>query len=122
MCSGCPFPCPAYNDILLLTVLAQQSVGETQLPGSCLGVAPTVARQQLLLSIGFGLLGPVVSKPTSTVEQPTETAHNIGHRLEQVPDGVEELRLRGEEGDGKEEGKSYETHGDPGRTEEREVS
>ena len=101
----------------LLTISAEQPVGEAELAGSCVNVAAAVAWEEFLLTSCLRSLRPVVLEVASS-EQPARPLECVRHRPEDVPDRVEELavgELRqhdGHHGDGEDETcVGVETHG-----------
>ena len=101
----------------LLTVSAEQPVGEAELAGSCVNVAAAVAGEEFLLTSRLRSLRPVVLEVASS-EQPARPLECVRHRSEDVPDRVEELAVGvlrqhdGHDGDGEDETcVGVETHG-----------
>ena len=71
----------------ILTVFAEEAVGEAEFAGALVGVSATVTGEQLLSAGGLRSGGAVVNEPPAVKE--------VGHGGEEVTDGVEELGIGG---------------------------
>ena len=104
----------------LLTVSAEESVGEAELAGPGVGVAAAVAGEELLVAGGLRPSSPVVLE-VATTEQAARPLECVGDRPKDVPDSIEELSVGvGEEGcQDEDERRNVETHGSGVRGQQR---
>ena len=87
----------------ILTVFAEEAVGEAEFAGALVGVSATVTGEQLLSAGGLRSGGAVVHEPPAVEE--------VGHGGEKVPDGVKELGIGGQGPEDQEDGDGCEPHG-----------
>ena len=87
----------------ILTVFAEEAVREAEFAGALVRVSATITREQLLLASGLRGDRAVILE-SSAIEE-------VGHRGEEVPDGVKELGIGGHgPEDGQEDGDGSDPH------------
>ena len=69
----------------ILTVLAEQTIGEAEFAGALVGVTATITGVEFIFASGLRRPRPIIHEPPASEQ--------VSHWSKEVPDGVEELGL-----------------------------